>query len=232
MAELQQPDSSWYEVDPAFYANGGVCFNAYELDGIGEVDGATVLVAPPGNGEEALSFANLGGQVTVLSDPESMAQCRALVENAGAAITFVQGDGGDASSLPAGTFDLVYAPWGTLDWLEAFDDWAEGVARVLKPGGRLVLYDRHPVSTVAGVHKGLFLVAHSYFGSDEEKSVSWTLGEVISSLGQAGMATMLLEEAPDSDRFVTPLDRLNTIRWDVRWRLPAAMLLVALKVAE
>lgn len=232
MVELQQADASWYEVDPAYYAHGGVCFNPHEMDGIGEVEGANVLVAPPGNGEEALSFANLGATVTVLSDADSMKQCRALVAAAEAGITFAEGDGGDASSLPAGSFDIVYAPWGTLDWLDAFDDWAEGVAHALKPGGRLVIYDRHPVSSVAGTHKGLFLVAHSYFGSDDEETVSWTLGELISALGSAGLATMLLEEAPDSDRFITPLDRMGTVRWDVRWRLPAAMLLVAVKVTE
>ncbi len=232
MAELQQPESSWYEVDPAFYANGGNCLSPGELEGLGELEGARVLVAPPGNGEEAISLANLGADVTVLSDNESAKQARALIAGAGAGIAFVEGDGGDASTLEAGAFDVVYSPWGTLDWLEAFDDWADGVAHALKPGGRLVLYDRHPVSTVAGVHKGLFVVAHSYFGEDGDEASSWTLGDLIGALGQAGLATMMLEEAPDSSRFVTPLDRLSTLRWDLRWRLPAAMVLVAVKVAE
>lgn len=230
MAELQQPDPSWYEVDPAFYANGGICFNAHEREGIDDVEGARVLVAPPGNGEEALSFANLGAHVTVLSDSESAAQCRALVEAAGGAVTFVEGDGGDASSLPRGTFDLVYSPWGTLDWLEAFDDWAAGVQHALRPGGRLVLYDRHPVSSIAGVHRGLFLVANSYFGADTNDETAWTMGDVISSLGAAGMATVLLEESPDSNRFMTPLDKLGSVRWEYRWRLPAAMVLAAVNV--
>ncbi len=232
MVELQQADASWYEVDPSYYANGGSCLSPGELEGVGDVEGAKVLVAPPGNGEEAISLANLGADVTVLSDSESAKQARALIAAAGAGITFVEGDGGDASTLAAGSFDVVYAPWGTLDWLEAFDEWADGVAHVLKPGGRLVLYDRHPVSTVAGVHKGLFVVANSYFGEDGEETSSWTLGDLIGALGQAGLATMMLEEAPDSSRFVTPLDRLSTLRWDVRWRLPAAMVLVAVKVAE
>ena len=43
MVELQQADASWYEVDPAFYAHGGVCFNPHEMDGIGDVEGARIL---------------------------------------------------------------------------------------------------------------------------------------------------------------------------------------------
>jgi hypothetical protein len=55
------------------------------------------------------------------------------------------------------------------------------------------------------------------------------MGDLISSLGIAGLPTVHLEETPDSERYQTPLDRFHNVRWDVRWRLPGAFVLVAFK---
>lgn len=228
--EVHQPDATWFEIDPAYYRHGGSCLNPAEAEGMDVRAGQSVLVAPAGNGEEALSFANLGADVTVLGDGEMLDRVRKLADAAGMQVNLAPGDATNpASVFGEETFDAVYCPWGTLDWLEAFDTWAEGVASVLKPAGRLVLYDRHPVSSVGAVHKGLFVVGTSYFGEGNPRGHNWTLGDLVSTLGAEGLATMLLDEFPDSDRFPTPLDGLG-LRWDIRWRLPAAMLLVAVRV--
>jgi len=228
--ELLKPDASWFEIDPEYYRHGGSCLNLAESEGIGVHAGQAILVAPPGNGEEALSFMNLGAEVTVLGDSQMLEPVRKLADGAGMQVTLAAGDANDpGAAFGEEAFDAVYCPWGTLDWLEAFDTWAESVANVLKPAGRLVLYDRHPVSSVGAAHKGLFVVGKSYFGDDDPKGHGWTLGDLISSLGAEGLATMLFDEFPDADRFPTPLDGLG-IRWDIRWRLPAAMLLVAIRV--
>ncbi|HMO96876.1 MAG TPA: class I SAM-dependent methyltransferase [Tepidiformaceae bacterium] len=232
MAELQQPDPSWYEVDPAFYANGGVVFNFSELMALDDVAGCSVLIAPPGSGEEALSFANMGARVSVLGDKESSRQCRELVGAAGATVPFVEGNGGDASTMSAGQFDLLYSPWGSLDWLADRESWAAGAASALKLGGRLVIYDRHPFTNVAGAHRGLLVIAQAYDGDDDSDELLVTVGEIVNLLGEQGLATVMLEELLTSDRFVTPLDRLTSIRWDVRMRIPSAMVLAAVKIAE
>lgn len=228
--DVLKADASWFEVDPEYYRHGGSCLNPAEAEGADVRAGQSILVAPPGSGEEALSFANLGADVTVLGGARAVAPARKLADGAEMNLVFAEGDPGDpAASFAEETFDTVYCPWGTLDGLEAFDTWAESVANVLKPAGRLVLYDRHPVSSVGAAHKGLFVVGRSYFGDDAGDEGSWTLGDLISSLGAEGLATMLFDEFPGSERFSTPLDAMG-IRWDIRWRLPAAMLLVAIRV--
>jgi SAM-dependent methyltransferase len=228
--DVLKPDASWFEIDPEYYRHGGSCLNQAEAEGVDAHVGQAILVAPPGSGEEALSFANLGADVTVLGDGEMLARVRKLADGAGMQVNLTTGDACDpAAVFGEEAFDAVYCPWGTLDWLEAFDTWAESVANVLKPAGRLVLYDRHPISTVGAAHKGLFVVGKSYFGDHDPTGHGWTLGDLISSLGAEGLATMLFDEFPDADRFPTPLDGLG-IRWDIRWRLPAAMLLVAIRV--
>ena len=48
-------------------------------------------------------------------------------------------------ALGAGRFDLVYTGIGALCWLPDIRRWAETVASLLRPGGRLFVRDGHPV---------------------------------------------------------------------------------------
>ncbi|MGE3076361.1 MAG: class I SAM-dependent methyltransferase [Dehalococcoidia bacterium] len=229
MSTTLNPDQSWFEIDPAFYANGGVCFSQQELMALAEMEGERALVSPANGGEEALSIVNLGAQVSIFDTKENSERARTLVAGSGLKVTFIEGKPGSAA-IPGGPYDTIYSSFGLLSTLEYFDDWAQGLAGALKPGGRLVIHEVHPVAYVPGAYKGVFAVAHSYFDEDEHHhGASWTMGDLISALGIAGLATVHLEETPDSDRYQTPLDRFHNVRWDVRWRLPGAFVLVAFK---
>jgi hypothetical protein len=230
MSTELQPDPAWFEIDPQFYRHGGNCFSDEELLALSDVAGEHVLVVSASGGEEALSLASLGATVTVVDSAEGSARARTLAESAGVAIAWDERDPG-AIRLPPGPFDTVYSPFGSLDSLEFFDDWGREIADSLRDGGRLVIHDAHPAARVPGVYKGIFAIAHSYFGDDEQgNGASWNLGDLISALGVAGLATVHLEEMPDSDRYQTRLDHFHNVRWDVRWRVPGAFVLVALKV--
>ncbi len=229
MSSTLNPEPGWFEIDPAFYANGGICFSESELLALAELEGERALVSPANGGEEALSIANLGARVSIFDTKEGFARARPLVEASGVPVTFHEGAPG-SEKIPGGPYDTIYSSFGLLSTLEYFDDWAQGIADALKTGGRLVIHEVHPVSYVPGAHKGIFAVAHSYFDEDEHKhGASWTMGDLISALGLAGLATVHLEESPDSERYQTPLDRFHNVRWDVRWRLPGAFTLVAFK---
>lgn len=230
MSTTLQPDASWYEIDPAFYRHGGNCFSEAEMLVLQDCTGKKVLVSPASGGEEALSFVSLGATVSIFDSVEMSERARKLFAETGADITFHEGIPG-ATELPGGPYDVVYSSFGVLEVLPYFDTWAEGIAGALRPGGLLVIHDAHPFSFVPGVHQGLFHVAHSYFGTDEKgQGASWNFGDLVSALGQAGLATMHLEETNDSERYQTPLDRFRNVRWDIRWRLPGAFVLAALKL--
>jgi len=101
-----------------------------------------------GTGDVALALARTGAQVTGLDfSPEMLAVARRRAQVSNAPVDFVQGD---ALALPFAdaTFDAVTIGYG----LRNLADFAAGVAemaRVLRPGGRLVVLDfgkpAHPV---------------------------------------------------------------------------------------
>jgi hypothetical protein len=224
-----QPEPSWFEIDPEFYRHGGTCFSEAEMLVLEDCGGERVLVTPAVGGEEALSFVSLGAKVSVFDSPQAMNRARELFKAVGADIAVHEGVPG-SPELPGGPYDTIYSSFGILDALEYFDGWAEGIAGALEPGGRLVIHDAHPMSFVPGVFKGIFAVAHSYFDKDEAgNGASWNMSDLITVLGGAGLATVHLEETPDSERYQTPLDRFNNVRWDIRMRLPGAFVLVAFK---
>jgi len=224
-----QPDPSWYELDPAFYAHGGVCFSEAESLAVADCAGEKALVTPVHSGEEALSLVNLGALVTVCDSAAALSDAATLIDPAGLEVRRIERVDG-ARELAGGPYDIIYSGFGALDPLDDFDTWAAAVADALRPGGRLVIYDAHPMAHTPGVYKGIFAIAHSYFGDDEHgHGSSWTMGDLISSLGAAGLATIHLEESPDSERYENPLDRFRNVRWDVRWRMPGAFVLVAFK---
>lgn len=230
MSTTVKPDASWYEIDPEFYRHGGSCFSEAELMALADLEGQRVLVSPANGGEEAISIANFGAEVTVFDTAEGSARAHALAEQSGAKLTFFEGAPGSAE-LPGGLYKAVYSSFGLLSALEYFDDWANGIAGALEIGGRLVIHDAHPVACVAGVQGNAFAIAHSYFDEDERHHGSpFTMGDLLSALGAAGLATIHLEESPDSERYQTPIDRFHQVRWDVRYRLPGAFVLVAFKL--
>jgi hypothetical protein len=69
-----------------------------------------------------------------------------LAARAEAEATFVDGDVYDAVELlGAHRFDLVYTGIGAICSLPSIRRWAEVVAGLLRPGGRLFMREGHPV---------------------------------------------------------------------------------------
>ena len=88
----------------------------------------------------------MGAEVTGLDlSPRAIAEARELAARAGLAADFVEGDVYAAPGLIGGDFDVVFASYGAIGWLPDVDRWAAVVAHFLRPGGRLVFAEFHPV---------------------------------------------------------------------------------------
>src|SRR5690606_13558321 len=114
---------------------------------------------------DTLSLHRLGARMTGLDlSPVSLAEARRLADRVGAAIDYVESDTYSAiEALGASRFDLVYSSIGTLLWLPDVDRWAEVVAGLLRPGGRLFIRDSHPMVSALEARDGRAELAYPYF---------------------------------------------------------------------
>jgi hypothetical protein len=231
-------------LDLDFYRGGGSKLSDSEREILGEVTGVRVLVTPEGSGDEVLSLLNLGAEVTVYRPVGTSVQeaVAALDRRA----EFVVGSLGDMppDEIRGRTFQLVYSPWGTIDGLADLETWARDVGDFLEVGGRFVVYDEHPVSFMVGEQGGQLVVTSSYWGEfiDEDNdgepdesdfaptTFGWAIGDLVTALGNAGLAVTRLEEFQESDRYLTALELVENISDEQRAMLPAALLLVAVKL--
>ena len=119
----------------------------FDRERLGDIRGLRTVHLQCHIGTDTLSLARLGARVTGLDfSPVALAEARALVAESGDAVEFVESDLYSALSvLEPASFDLVYTGIGALCWLPSIRRWADVVAGLLAPGGRLFLREGHPV---------------------------------------------------------------------------------------
>jgi SAM-dependent methyltransferase len=92
-----------------------------------------------------------------------------LAGECGATIDYVEGEVYAAVDvLGPDRFDLVYTGVGALCWVPDVRRWAQVVAALLRPGGRLFIREGHPVlwSLSDPRPDGLLVVEYPYFETD------------------------------------------------------------------
>ena len=191
----------------------------FDLPRLGDIAGLDTVHLQCHIGTDTVSLGRLGARVTGLDlSAPAIDQARAFAAAAGVEATFVRSELYDAvEALGRERFDLVYTGVGALGWLPDIRRWAQVVAALLRPGGRLHLREGHPVlwSLADAREDGLLVLDYSYFEQpepnvwDEEgtyveteevftKNVTheWNhgLGEIVTALLDAGLELTLLEE--------------------------------------
>ena len=216
-AHAASPDYAFerFVEDPAFLSE----VVRFDLPRLGDINGLRGVHLQCHIGTDTLSLARLGAQMTGLDlSPASLAHARELSRRAGPHVEFVEAELYDAVSvLGAGAFDLVFTGIGALCWLPSVSRWAQVVADLLVPGGRLFIREGHPVLWSLGYERPdrLLVLEYPYFerkeplvwddpGTYVETDVvfeqntthEWNhgLGEIVTAVLDAGMElTMLVE---------------------------------------
>jgi SAM-dependent methyltransferase len=146
----------------------------FDLPLLGDISGAKGVHLQCHIGTDTLSLARLGAHMTGLDfSPASIAQARLLAQRAGTRLAFVEADVYEAAEvLPRESFDLVYTSIGALNWLPSIDRWANAVASLLKPGGRLFIREGHPVLfSLNEDRQDALVIEHPYF--EQETPQVW-----------------------------------------------------------
>ncbi|MCY0991877.1 class I SAM-dependent methyltransferase [Nannocystis sp. ILAH1] len=121
------------------------------------LSGLRLLHAPCNAGQDTLSLAQLGADVTGVDiSPTAIAAAQTLAEETGIPARFVVGDLYDWLPACEVQFDVVFMTYGALIWMSDIDALFAAIARVLRPGGRLVGLEFHPLAMMFDEHGKLF----------------------------------------------------------------------------
>ncbi len=152
--------SAFYDV--AGWKAGATSLKKIELDLLGEVRGERLLHLQCHFGQDTLSLARMGAEVTGLDlSDKAIAKARELATEMGLAATFVESDVLAMTEAVTGPFDTIFTSYGVTGWLPTLDGWGQQIAALLKPGGRFVIVEFHPF---IWMYDGpMDMIAYSYF---------------------------------------------------------------------
>jgi SAM-dependent methyltransferase len=215
-AALHGDDGMFYDVE-AFLA-GRSALSERELTEIslaaGDVAGLDVLHLHCHLGMGTLSLARFGARVTGVDfSPVAIERARSIAEAAGLDARFVVAD---ARSLPEDLergFDLVFASYGVVMWIDSLAAWMSSAARACRPGGAFVLIEGHPIQMLvtptdppqlSGPYQGGAAVEreeHGDYAAGDVPTVNdravlhrWGLGDVVTAAAEAGFVVEALTE--------------------------------------
>ncbi len=177
------------------------------------------------HGQDALSLWKLGAREVIGVDisAEMLKLAEQKARRLGANARWYHCDVLHVPGELDGSADLVYTGKGALPWMMDLAGWAGVVARLLKPGGRLLVFEGHPLNWVWEPQAEDFILrsdSGDYFspdprpnrdfpasaverytppgeGAPQSFERQWTLGEILTALAQAGLRLERLEEYPE-----------------------------------
>ena len=143
---------------------------AFDAPWLGDLTDLRVVHLQCHIGTDTLSLARLGAQVTGVDfSPSALAVAGDLGERAGPPIRLVESSVDDVPTRLPETFDLVYTGVGALNWLPSVRRWAQVIAGLLEPGGRLYLREGHPMLHALDDERAdrLLVVDYPYFETEQ-----------------------------------------------------------------
>jgi 2-polyprenyl-3-methyl-5-hydroxy-6-metoxy-1,4-benzoquinol methylase len=202
--------SPFYNMDA--FLKGASSLKDIEVGLLGDVAGKTVLHLQCHFGQDSLSLARRGAKVTGVDfSGEAIKTAKELNEQLGLNAEFICTDIYELSQKLDKQFDIVYASYGVIGWLPDMQRWAQVVAQYIKPGGKFVFVEFHPV--VWMFNSDFTGIQYSYFNKEaivevqdgtyadrsadiKKQEIGWNhdLAEVLQSLINAGLTISSFNE--------------------------------------
>lgn len=202
--------SDFYNME-AFLA-GQSSLKQPEMELLGDVNGKSVLHLQCHFGQDSLSLAHMGASVTGMDISDTAIEyARQLNAQLGLDATFVVSDTYSVPDKVKEQFDIVFTTYGVIGWLPDMQRWADVIAKMLKPGGRLVFVEFHPV--VWMFDNAFTHVQYSYFNRGpiieelqgtyadrnadiQMKEIGWNhpMADVLQSILDAGLTLQIFKE--------------------------------------
>jgi len=128
------------------FLKGNTSLNEIELNLLGDIKGKSILHLQCHFGQDSISLSRLGAEVTGvdLSD-KAIEAAKELSDKMNSDTVFVCCDIYDLPKYLDKQFDIVFTSYGTIGWLPDLNKWGRIVSKYLKPKGKFVIVEFHPV---------------------------------------------------------------------------------------
>jgi len=189
-------------------------------------------------GSDTLSMVNLGAREVIGIDlsEEMLAVAQRKSAALGMSARWIHSDVLEVPMELNATADLVYSGKGAINWI--MDIWAQVVARLLKPGAPLYLFEGHPFTFCFEMNASQLQLDPKFMGYFYRKAsasqdwpdtyvgkikenvkdqatkyeIAWPVSDVIRALIDAGLTIEIFEEHPDKfwDEFPNLSDEVRS----------------------
>ena len=202
--------SDFYDMNS--FLNNKNSLQTIELDLLGDISGKKILHLQCHFGQDTLSLGNFGANVTGvdLSD-NAIKKAKNLAKETNINANFICCNIYDLPKHLNEKFDIIFTSYGTIGWLPDLNKWAQLISNFLKPNGKFVFVEFHPV--VWMFDDDFKKIKYRYFKSDaiieieegtyadreasiKTESITWnhSLSEVINSLITSGLEINKFDE--------------------------------------
>jgi SAM-dependent methyltransferase len=197
-------------INSEFYDNenflkGKSTLNTIELELLGDISNKKILHLQCHFGQDSLSLSRIGAKVTGIDfSDKAIEKAKKFNSILKLDVTFICCDIYDLPSYLNEKFDIVFTSYGTIGWLPDLTKWANIVSQFLKPNGKFIMADFHPVVWI--YDNDFKEVFYNYFNIEpiienesgtyadryseiEAKTITWNhpISEVLNALIQSGL---------------------------------------------
>lgn len=183
-------NSKFYNVES--FKNGKSSLNPIELKLLGNIANKNILHLQCHFGLDSMSLSRLEANVIGVDlSTIAIEEANKLKNQLNLDTQFIQSDVYSLSEKLNSKFDIIYTSYGVLGWLPDMKKWGKVISDFLKPGGKLILVEFHPV--VWMFNSGFTLIEYAYSSNQpiienikgtytdqnapiENKSISWNHG--------------------------------------------------------
>jgi len=190
---------------------------AAELKWLENIAGKRVAVLGSGDNQVVFALSGMGARVTSVDISEQQLNvARRRASELGLDVDFLRADVIDLSALHDEAFDVVYTGGYFAVWVSDLRRYYAEAARILKPGGRLIVSEYHPFRRVWKKPSIRLDVGFNYFdrgphrsevgpdvlyltpGALEQFEFHWTIADFISAIISTGCRLIHAEEFGDT----------------------------------